>query len=71
MIALGDKCTFFIDNYKLKCHAWYISTNFKRYEVLVKELKDGKWMRIYHSFDGPLIDSYDRADEFIAELIGE
>lgn len=69
MIALGDSCKFRIDMYKLQCHAWYASGYEKRYEVLVKELREGKWMRIYHSFNGPLIDSYNKADAFIAKIL--
>lgn len=73
MIAQGDTCKFYIDDYKLICTAWRNchTDNEKKYEVTVKKRKHGKWVQIYHTLAGPLIDSYDWADEFIAELIGE
>ena len=73
MIAQGDTCKFYIDDYKLICRAWrnYHTDNEKKFEVTVKERKHGKWIQIYHTLSGPMIDSYDVADGFIAGLIGE
>ncbi len=72
MITIGDSCKFNIDSYKLKCTAWRrCNSGDKLFEVTVKELKHGKWVQIYHTLSGPMIDTYFTADKFIAELIGE
>lgn len=75
MIAQGDVCKFYVDDYKLICRAWRkCNSDEKKFEITVKQRKNGKcgkWVQIYHTLSGPMIDSYDVADGFIAGLIGE
>ena len=70
MIATGDTCKFHFGDYKIKCKSWsYPSSTEKLYEVSVKELKLGRWVLVYHTLTGPMLDSYDKADNFLAEKL--